>query len=159
MEQELCALLAVGEVLGGLYVGKPRKVDLVWSRYLQPALQHKFLMKERGVSETVRRQVEELFALTRAMDSERDVLYFIVPREGKWYAGRVKGRRLRGKASAPGVQVRMVEHVAGVASSGRDRDQTKYRQWRAIGVDAVAMLPICSQTPDKIRSLEEYVIS
>lgn len=157
-EQEAAILLSIMEVLLGTYVLKHRRVEYVWTRYLGVALQHKVLLRPRGVSLAARAELRKHLDLAVCMSPE-DVLYFVIPRKGRWYAGRCKATRKRGEHNAPGTQVRMVEHLAGALGAGADRDQKRYKSWRVIGVDAILFLPIVSLASDAIKSLEEYVIS
>lgn len=152
-EQEAVVLLSTMEVLSGTFFLKLRKVDMVWSRYLGVALEHKLLSRPRGLSAAAATEIRRILDLCVEL-LEGDVLYFTTPRKGRWYTGRCKGKRKRGGEDAPGPQARAIEHLTAILGSGPDKDLQKYKGWRPIGVDALLFIPVVRKPAGQIRSLE-----
>jgi hypothetical protein len=88
------------------------------------------------------------------------MLYLIVPHGSRaWYAGITAARRKRGSTTAPGILIRTMEHLAGIARGAGQGDPVKYKVWKALGCKAAVVLPIRRDTLDRITKLEDFIIA
>jgi hypothetical protein len=161
--KETALLLELSAALGllGVYVHKPSRQDYLWTRYLDPDLQHKLLSKPTMLTPRVSTAVKEVLRLSSAQDAGKALLYAIVPRNStKWYLGRTASLRKRGTCGAPGIQVRGLEHLAEILRDVKDKHSTlKYRVWRPLKEAAFIMVPLMQRDEDEIISLERWAIA
>ena len=133
------ATATAAEAMLALYVGKVRRCDNVWTRYLRPRIQEKLLRKPVGVSDALAAEVRSILELAVAKEGNGVLLYAVVPRGSqKWYVGQAHVKRKdRGRVAA-GFPTRMLEHLAAAASAAarmeaKDKGGPKYSLWRALG--------------------------
>lgn len=116
--------------------------------------------RPHGLSTTVSDQLDVIFGRFRLSDLGIGVLYLRVPRRsGRWYVGLTKTGRVRGTTTAPGTQVRGMEHLAALFIRSRGGPGAKYKAWKVLGALAVCMVPVGDRCFSEVESLEGFVIS
>lgn len=160
--KETLAFALLGCALGLLhvYIYCPRRAELSWTRYLPIALQRKLLLKTPALSPDAWAGTLESFALVEDVTPGDALLYVITFRKSRrWYICMTRCGRKRGTTSAPGAQMRLLEHLAGLSAGKKNGGGVKYKAWKAIGVEACCMVPLVRRPVAQIVSLEGYVIS